>query len=184
MKEVTFGEYVLASDKVEKSSDGKRMLHVRCSCGKEEYKRAGHLKSGRCTSCKSCASKRTAAKYPPPINRKGCVGLSGTHYNAIRSGAARRGLEFSVSPEYLWRLYTGKCSLTGVPLVLEPSIKNTNVNWDIITASLDRMDNSLGYVEGNVWWVHKSVNRLKNNYSLEELYKWCELLLCERDRQS
>lgn len=61
--------------------------------------------------------------------------------------------------------------------MLVNKIKNQNVNWDVITASLDRKDNKLGYEEGNVWWVHKMVNRLKNNYSLEELLYWSKLLL-------
>ena len=32
------------------------------------------------------------------------------------------------------------------------------------TASLDRIDSSLGYTIGNVQWVHKHVNVMKNIY--------------------
>lgn len=184
MENVTFGFYTLASTEEKKSKDGKRMAHVRCACGKEEYKLLYHLRIGRCTSCKSCASKRTSVNHKPPVKRKGCGGLSGTHFNAIKFGATRRGIAFNLTPEYMWSIYTGSCALTGVPTTLVPKIKNSNVDWDAITASLDRKDNSKGYEEGNVWWVHKEVNRLKNNYKLDDLYKWCELLLSERDRQS
>lgn len=185
MTEAKFGYYTLVNGEQEKrSKDHKVMVLVECSCGKREYKRKSHLLSGRCVSCKSCSCKRTATHSKPPVNRKGCEGLSGTHYNSIKSGAKKRGLEFSVSPEYLWGMYDGKCSLTGESISLIPAIKNTNVDWSKITASLDRIDNTKGYVEGNVWWVHKDVNRLKNNYPLDVLYKWCELLLRKRDRQS
>ena len=34
-----------------------------------------------------------------------------------------------------------------------------------ITASLDRIDSSKGYIEGNVQWVHKSVNIMKCDFS-------------------
>jgi len=156
------------------------MWKVQCDCGKVEIKRKDWVKTGRTTSCKSCASKRTAAKYPPPTNFKGIGGLSMTHFSAIKHGAQRRGIDFQLSIEFLWDLYNkqnARCALTNVELTLEPSIKNSNVNWDLITASVDRIDNTKGYTEDNVWWVHKEINRLKNNYSLEELLYWSKLLL-------
>lgn len=164
----------------EVNQDKRWKYKVQCECGKIEIKRKDWVESGRTTSCKSCASKRTAKRYPPPVNRTGCQGLSGTHYISIKSGAIRRNISFEVSPEFLWELFekqNRKCALTGTTLVLENKIKNNNVDWDVITASLDRKDNSKGYTEDNVWWVHKTVNRLKNNYSLEELLYWSRLLL-------
>ncbi len=155
------------------------MFRVQCDCGKVEIKRKDWVLSGRTTSCKSCASKKTASKYPPPIRRKGYEGLSGTHYLSIKHGATMRNLEFNVTPEFLWNLYIeqyGKCALTGVDIVLINKIKRNNPDWSIITASLDRINSDLGYVVGNVWWVHKTVNRLKNNYSLDELLYWCNLI--------
>lgn len=91
-----------------------------------------------------------------------------------------RNIEFTLTPEFLWHLFTAqeeKCALTGIQLVLNRSLKNQNVNWDVITASLDRKDNTKGYTEDNVWWVHKEINRLKNNYSIEELLYWSNLLV-------
>lgn len=155
------------------------MFKVQCDCGKIDIKRKDWVISGRTTSCKSCASKRTAAKHPPPINRKGCSGLSGTHYLAIKFGASRRNIPFEVSPEFLWNLFEkqkGKCALTGVDIILINKIKNNNVDWNVVTASLDRKDSNKGYTEDNVQWVHKEINRLKNNYSLEELLYWSKLL--------
>lgn len=156
------------------------MFKTQCDCGKIEIKRKDWVISGRTTSCKSCASKRTALKYPPPVNFKGLGGLSKTHFSSIKHGAVKRNIPFDLTLEYLWELYEnqhGCCALTGLPLVLVPEIKNSNVNWDIITASVDRIDSSLGYTIGNVWWVHKEVNRLKNNYSLQELIYWCSLIV-------
>lgn len=156
------------------------MYRVQCDCGKVEIKRKDWVHSGRATSCKSCASKRTALSFPPPVNRKGCSGLSGTHFLAIKFGAKRRNISFKLTPTYLWDLFEkqhGRCALTGLPIVLVNKIKNQNVDWDIVTASLDRIDNTKGYEVGNVWWVHKKINRLKNNYSLEELLYWSKLLL-------
>lgn len=172
--------YTVISEDVGKSSDGKRTFKVKCDCGCENEVRASHLISGRSKSCKSCASKRTAKHHPPPVVFKGVGGLSKTHYSGIRLGAERRGIDFNVSIEFLWNLFikqNGLCALSSVPIVLLPLIKNSNVDWDVITASLDRIDNSRGYEEDNVWWVHKEANRIKNNYSLNELLFWSNKFL-------
>jgi hypothetical protein len=156
------------------------MYSVQCDCGKIEIKRKDWVIKGRTTSCKSCASKRTALKYPPPINRTGHKELSGTHFLSIKHGALRRKIKFELTPKFLWELFESQnklCALTGIPLVLTTVLKKQNVDWSTITASVDRIDSSIGYTETNVQWVHKSINRLKNNYSLEELLYWSKLLL-------
>mgnify|MGYP007086710815 CR=1 FL=1 len=176
----SFGDYTLFDDETRISSDNRKLLHVICKCGSIDFKQERYLKIGRTTSCKSCSAKKTAKKFPPPILRTGFGDLSGTHYIAIRSGALRRGIRFDLSPEYLWRMFEkqkGKCALTNLDLTLNRSLKKQNVNWDVITASVDRINSDIGYVDGNVWWVHKEVNRLKNDYSLEELLYWCKLLV-------
>lgn len=156
------------------------MFKTQCDCGSIDIKRKDWVLTGRTTSCKSCASKRTAKKYPPPVNFKGIGGLSKTHYSTIKNGADRRNIPFNVSIEFLWDLYEkqkGICALTNIPITLSPAIKDCNVNWDVITASVDRIDSTKGYEVGNVWWVHKEVNRLKNNYSLQDLVYWCKLIV-------
>lgn len=156
------------------------MVKVQCDCGSIELRRKDHVESGRTKGCKSCSAKQTAKQYPPPVNVTGYGLLSGTHYSAISSGAKRRGISFEVSAKYLWELFLkqqGLCALTDIPITLIRAIKNNNVDWEVITASLDRIDSDLGYVEGNVWWVHKEINRLKNNYTMQELLFWSKLLL-------
>lgn len=44
------------------------------------------------------------------------------------------------------------------------------------TASLDRIDSSRGYVEGNVQWVHKDVNFMKQALSQERFVELCTLV--------
>lgn len=175
-----FGDYTLLDAETQTNKDNRKLLHVICSCGQIDFKQERYLLTGRSTSCKSCSAKKTAKNFPPPLNRTGCEGLSGTHFLAIKFGAKKRNILFDLSPEFLWNLYVDQnslCALTGVPITLVNSIKNQNVDWDVITASLDRVDNSKGYVKENVWWVHKVVNRLKNNYSVDELIYWSRLLV-------
>ena len=156
------------------------MFKTQCDCGKIEIKRKDWVISGRTTSCKSCASKRTAKKYPPPTNFQGVGGLSKTHYSHIKHCAVVRDIPFELSIEFLWNLFEKQkhlCALTQLPIKLVPAIKGCTVDWSLITASVDRMDSTKGYTEDNVWWVHKEVNRLKNNYSLQELVYWCSLIV-------
>ena len=44
------------------------------------------------------------------------------------------------------------------------------------TASLDRIDSNLDYIEGNVQWVHKRVNAMKSDMSTKEFLEWCTLV--------
>lgn len=42
--------------------------------------------------------------------------------------------------------------------------------------SLDRIDNSKGYIPGNVWVISRLANTMKNDGSLEEILTFCENL--------
>jgi hypothetical protein len=164
----------------EVKDNNRKMYKVQCDCGKIELRRPTHVTTGRTKSCKSCSAKLTVSKHPMPVNRTGCEGLSGTHYLSIKSGADKRNLVFEVTPEYLWELYKtqrGKCAISGVDIVLVNKIKNNNVDWSTVTASLDRINSSEGYQPGNVWWVHKRVNRLKNDFSMDELLYWSQAII-------
>ena len=42
-----------------------------------------------------------------------------------------------------------------------------------MTASLDRIDSNLGYVKGNVQWVHKHINVMKNIFNQDMFIFLC-----------
>jgi len=44
------------------------------------------------------------------------------------------------------------------------------------TASVDRIDSSIGYVMGNIQWVHKDINKMKSDFSQELFIAWCGLV--------
>jgi len=72
----------------------------------------------------------------------------------VKASALRRDIDFAISIKDAWRLFCeqdGICPYNGLPLSFGPDQ----------TASLDRKDSAVGYVEGNVHWVHKVVNRMK-----------------------
>ena len=152
---------------------------VKCACGYVGTRRCDFVDSGRSKECKVCSTKRTASTHGTPNNFSGIGELSKTHYSHIKNSAAKRNIKFEVTIEYLWNLFMKqekKCALTGQDLYLSTSIKNSNPDWTKITASVDRIDSTEGYVEGNVQWVHKEINRLKNNYSQVDFIKMCKLV--------
>ncbi len=103
--------------------------------------------------------------------------MSGAFFNTIANSAALRGLEFSLTKEGLWELFLAQdrqCAITGLNLVF--SSLNTIRKYGIEqTASLDRIDSNIGYVPGNVWWVHKDINRMKQSFSYERFIELCIL---------
>lgn len=105
-------------------------------------------------------------------NKKVLVGdLSSGYWTNIINNAKTRNLEFSITPEYAWMLFVNqnyKCSLSGIDLNLKTIYE--------ITASLDRINSSLGYVESNVQWVHKDINIMKNVLKNDDFIDICILV--------
>lgn len=93
--------------------------------------------------------------------------LPQSYFNQIRDGASKRSKEFAVTIEDMWaqwEIQDGRCAYTGRVLTL--GYKNTD-------ASLDRKDNTKGYVVDNIQWVHKDINRMKNDMSEEAFLSLC-----------
>lgn len=140
----------------------------KCSCGKEKIISCSDLKTGRVKSCKSCA------------NRKYVGEISGYYFNHIKYDAKQRGLEFKLTKEYIWDLFLKQnkmCKYTGKLLVFGNGYKERN---NVRTASLDRINNKIGYIDGNVQWIHQIVNFMKQKLSEEEFFFWVELIAEKR----
>jgi hypothetical protein len=142
----------------------------KCDCGNERVIKGCYLTAGT-KSCGCLISKIGT-------NHKGFKGtgeISASLWNRIKSGAERRELEFTISIDYAWNLFlkqNRKCALTDKPLELFTVIHRKIQG----TASLDRIDSSKGYVEGNVQWLHKDVNMLKSNYDQTYFIELCKLV--------
>lgn len=142
-----------------------------CDCGKSKDIRIGSLLSGATRSC-GC-SKARYEKTTGEKNKgfKGYKEIRSHFWRGYQAGAKERGIEFSITMEYAWSLFEKqerKCALSGVPLVFGVNAKNS-----LTTASIDRIESSKGYVEGNVQWVHKRINVMKHTSSVEDFVMWC-----------
>lgn len=142
-----------------------------CKCGNEVYATTTDLRKNKTTQCKECCSEQ---QY------KGCGELSASFFSQIRGGATQRGLELEVDIYFLWDLFlkqNRKCAYTGLDIVLDKDKSK-------ITASLDRTDSSKGYLKDNVKWVHKTINKMKQNLSEEEFLIFCDLVSSNKKAMS
>lgn len=115
----------------------------------------------------------------------GTGNVSGTLMTYLKRKAKERGLAFEVTSEQLWELFNkqkGLCALSGVPLVLETKINSQhNLDRTTHTASLDRIDNSKPYTIDNVQWIHKVLNHMRRQYSMEDYIEWCRRVAYYQD---
>lgn len=99
--------------------------------------------------------------------------ISLTYFNQIINHAKTRNLEFNITIEYIWQLFlkqNRKCVLSKLELNFKFGKNN------VATASLDRIDSSKGYIEGNVQWVHKDVNIMKWDFNQNYFINICKLV--------
>jgi hypothetical protein len=138
-----------------------------CDCGNKKI-----LRKSRVTTSKnpimSCGCIRGESHW------KGHGEISKTQWTSIKKHAKLRSITFNISIEYAWKLYKqqkGKCTLSGKDIVFGG--RNAGPWYKTTTASLDRIDSKKGYIKGNVQWVHKNLNIMKWDYSVQEFVQWC-----------
>jgi hypothetical protein len=74
-----------------------------------------------------------------------------------------------------WDVQNGICPFSGVKLELS-SYSKIKKN-PIYSASLDRIDSSLGYVKNNIRWVSRVINWMKNDMSDKQVNDLIEILV-------
>jgi hypothetical protein len=170
-------------DKIAKNGNiyQREICTIECPICKKIYERS-YRNLSKTSKCKRCSTL---------INNKNKIGnghktigdLSGSFVNTIKQKANQRNIEFNITVEYLWELFllqNKKCKLSNIDLKLytyniwTSTGKSRHHNTSIMNASLDRIDSNLGYIEGNVQWVHKVVNIMKNTLTNDEFIYFCE----------
>lgn len=139
-----------------------------CECGNQKIVRSTELLRGDTKSC-GCGN-----RFEKSVHYKGVGKLPYSKFSHIKYNAIKRNLEFTITIEYAWGLFVkqnGKCFYTQKEIEFRPR------NSGFITASLDRIDSSKGYIEGNVVWAHKDVNIMKNVFSQTYFFELCKLIV-------
>lgn len=163
-----FGSLLVAKEELVGDRDRHWWCWCECTCGGRQKFRRHQLLKNTTTMCGRCR-----ASGGNSVLWKGHGGISGTYWAGLQRGASTRNISFNISIEYAWKIYEkqgGKCTLSGISI---PMGKNARTR---AFASLDRINSSAGYIEGNVQWVHKALNRMKLDTPVKEFVNWCCLV--------
>jgi hypothetical protein len=99
------------------------------------------------------------------------------YLRSIKSSAIKRNLNYELINEQLLQKFNdqgGVCAFTGLDLVY-PSFDPRYSKIEH-TASLDRIDNSMGYTFENIQWVHKNINWSRMDYSIQKYKELCRMV--------
>jgi hypothetical protein len=162
----TFGEYTVVNRAPNRGKGHITRWNCRCSCGTLNEQDGYALRKGKTTRCKNCSTSR--------YKWQGYEDISKTYWSGIKARALLRNKKFEVTIEEAWDLFVKQnksCALSGLPLIFSRRYI-TNLCKDQ-TASLDRIDSSKGYLPGNVQWVHKDINRMKQDLDQPRFLDLC-----------
>ena len=163
-----------------------RVPKVRCIChrcgklfdkNKKEYDKCERLGYNHyCTNKCVCEYKRGK-----PNNNKGVILTRTTELSQFRihlKMIRKRNKPCNITLEYLqeiWNNQKGICPLCGVNLV--NPINTTQCNQLSMTpyrASVDRIDSSKGYIQGNIRFVAFIANMCKDRFTDEQVVSFCK----------
>ncbi len=136
----------------------KRIWLCRCDCGEEKVIAENSLRTGNSKSC-GCT------KILPP----GEAAFNALFHNFRRS-AEKRDHDFELTDRQVRDLVTQKCHYCGI--VPAQVMKAQHGNGDFLYNGIDRVDNSIGYVEGNVVPCCGVCNNAKHTMGTDEFKAW------------
>jgi YHS domain-containing protein len=164
-------------------------------CGEEvekplnEYKRQIKKGNTRFFCNLSCATFMRNKENPPtpPENNIDISLYSGNRLDELspfrwfvarsKYRSKRKQYVSDLTPEYLkslWDEQSGKCPFTGWSLLLPANTMGWESDYNPANASLDRIDNSKGYLQGNVRFVAVMANLARQTFTDDQVIKFCK----------
>lgn len=144
----------------------------------EEFGIVTYKKGNSCirNTCKECMKSLQRQRYNNIVENN--IGLSANKsveswITKIVYKASTRNKLFEIDKNYVISIFekqNGKCAISGETLTFHKNNLSTNI-------SLDRIDSSKGYIEGNIQLVCAYVNIMKWNKSTDELLFWCNKII-------
>lgn len=171
------GKWTVVCDKINPSKRHSARILCECSCKRTtKYVLVFDLLHGKANKCRLCSDEVNSASGGLSKNWKGVKDVPHNYFNTIRHHAIGRNIEYNITIEYVADIFekqNKQCVYTKRVLCFgrKGKIKTET------TASLDRINSELGYVVGNVQWVHKEVNLLKSDYTHKEFISLCKEII-------
>lgn len=123
--------------------------------------------------CKTCARNGQRARYANH-KRESPFKLK---LSRARSRSQYLKVPFNLTVEHLEAIWTGVCPVLDIPISITEKSRT-----DEFAAELDRFIPSLGYTVGNVTFLSRRANRLKNNTTSRELAQLLDWMVKHENR--
>jgi hypothetical protein len=153
---------------------GKDRWLCRCDCGNVKEYYGGCFDGGTTRSC-GCIKRTLVGKNSPYW--KGYGDISGQFWSGFLKCANERNIDVNIGIQYAWNVFENQkklCALSGVPITLSFR-KEFFEEKEETTASIDRINGDIGYLAGNVQWVHKDINYMKTYLKDNRFIELCKL---------
>lgn len=150
-------------------------------CGKE-FSNTKPYRKNICRECHNSKNKIVQRRRASTVE-----GYFKMILNDIKNNPRRNKYENDIDLEYLMKLYDkqdGRCAISNIKMTWgfsdgEEENKQFRKPYNI---GIDRVDNSIGYTEGNVVLVCNIVNFFKSNNSLDIVYHVAEEITKNKNR--
>lgn len=154
------------------SGNKHHIWRVECSCGNIFESQAQKIMTESKGGCKQCYGSNMRGQ--DSCHWKGGEFVPGYFVAKVQTNLSRRSklIDYSLTLDFLdalWKEQGGRCAYTNLELTF-------GSNAEQGTASLDRIDSSGDYAEGNVQFVHKTINKMKWDLTDMEFRNFCVLV--------
>lgn len=167
-----FGKLTIL-EKLDKKINNTVQYKCLCQCSLDKtnivYLELCKMTTGHTSSCGCNRIGNTSFRW------NGVAEIGGYYFNKIENGARKRNIDYNISRSFLWDLFieqNKKCALTKIDLNFAPTKKRVKEG----NASLDRINSNKNYTENNVQWVHKTINKMKQDLDQDVFVAWCHLV--------
>jgi hypothetical protein len=144
---------------------------ARCQCGREREFTITGLGMFRSGKQKGCGPGCPVSSLQLPAGEAGLSLL----VKQYRQGAQVRGHHWGLTRESARALFVQPCSYCGAPPAQEQ--KTSTPNGTFVYNGIDRIDNTLGYVEGNVVPCCGTCNKAKSTMPVDSFLAYLEALV-------
>lgn len=96
-------------------------------------------------------------------------------YQRLKHRSLQKKMDFNLTPEYIKSILVVSCPILNIPIKVNLNNKGSRVRRDSI--SIDRIDNTKGYIIGNVRVVSSLANRMKSDATPQEMITFAKWVL-------
>lgn len=159
-----FGKLLVTSF-VKSGPNGQSFFSCKCDCGADCVVRRNNLVRGMTSSCGCSPTGRPAPAHGTAVNRL---------FRSYAASAKKRNILFDLTIDYFMALTSSDCAYCGA----SPAKRTTDSrgNNGYAHNGIDRIDNTMGYVEGNVTPCCTTCNYAKRQMTVLEFIGWANSL--------